>query len=472
MAPRAGRGISNYHAVNASDAGRVGNRLRGHDQVKRAESVRTLQVATGAPAPFLRPTLHLCLLLFVLAFPLRVHHVFTARPSVRVPRGIESQAVADSLSRSGQFANPFSYETGPTAHVAPVYPLYLAALMRLFPDDRSYEITKELLSALAASIQYALLPLLAVGIGFSRRVGILAGLLAIGTFLALPRNLLTLETQGSWEHVHAGLGLVGLCILTAHIFRERRFNLPFAIATGVAWGTYLLLIPSMALVFPTWLIAGFARARSTGFVRFALLSIVFLLSTLTPWTIRNLIVIGSPVWGRDNLGLELHVSNNDCAGASFSNNMLSGCHNTTHPNVNEEEARKVREMGEVAYNRQRMDDALEWIRSNPGRFAHLSFDRFRRFWFPPVRGPVESLPLWTITVLGFAGAILAFRADRTAGWLLGATLFSYPIVYYFIQHLIRYRYPILWISFLLAAYALDRGWAFSRSRLARLRSAG
>jgi hypothetical protein len=445
--------------------------LLGHDQVERAESVRTLQVDTGVPAPLLRPTLHLCLLLFVLAFPLRVHHVFSASPSARVLRGIESQAVADSLSRSGRFANPFLYETGPTAHVAPVYPFYLAALMRLFPDDRSYKIAKELLSALAASVQYALLPLLAVGIGFSRRVGILAGLLAIGTFLALPRNLLTLETQGSWEHVHAGLGLVGLCILIAHILRQRRFTLRFAIANGVAWGAYLLLIPSMAIVFGAWLVAGFALERSAGFLRFALLSTVFLLLTLAPWTTRNLIVMGSPIWGRDNLGLELRTSNNDCAGPAFSNSMRSGCHNATHPNVNADEARKVREMGEVAYNRQQMHDVLGWIRSNPSRFAQLSSDRFLLFWFPRLKAPANPFPLWTISALGFAGAILAFRANRMAGLLLGASLVCYSIPYYFVQHILRYRYPILWVSFLLAAYALDRGWTFLRSLPARLRGA-
>lgn len=446
--------------------------VAGARSVKRDQSARQIQVAATAPTPLLRPTWQLCLLIFALSFPLRVHTVFTTGSNARAPRGLETQAVADSLLRTGEFANPFRYETGPTAHVAPVYPVYLATLMRVFPDDHNYEIAKDLLSAFAASMQWALLPLVAAGIGFSRRVGVLASLLAIGTFILLPAHVRKLlETHGSWEHVHAGLGLAGLCLLTSYISRGKRYTLPFSIASGVAWGAYLLLIPSMALVFSIWLIVGFARARSAEFFRFALLSAVFLLATLTPWTIRNLIVLGSPIWSRDNLGLELQVSNNDCAGPSFRDNMLSGCHNATHPNVNAEEARKVRELGEAAYNRQRMDDALGWIRSNPARFAHLSFDRFRLFWFPPLRGPIASLPLWTITVLGFAGAILAFRADRTAGWLLGAALVAHPLVYYFIQQLIRYRYPILWISFLLAAYALDRGWAFSRSRLAGLRSA-
>lgn len=419
-----------------------------------------LQLAGALSSPLLRSTWQLCLLIFALSFALRAHTV-TAGFTGRVTRGLETQAVADSLSRTGQFANPFRYETGPTAHVGPVYPLYLAALMRLFPEDRDYELAKELLSAFAASVQYALLPLLAVGVGFSRRVGILAALLAIGTFVLLPRN--RVEIQGSWEHIHAGLGLVGLCMLTSNILRGRRFTLPFSIAFGVSWGVYLLLVPSMAVVFPVWLVAGFALARSSGFFRFAFLSTVFVFLTLAPWTARNIIVIGSPVWGRDNLGLELYTDNNDCATPSFSGNMRSGCHNKTHPNVNADEARRVREMGEVAYNRQRMDDALDWIRSNPGRFAQLTFDRFLLFWFPLVRSPADSLPLWAISALGFVGAILAVRANPMAAWLLGGALVSYPIIYYFVQHLLRYRYPVLWISFLLAAYALDRSWILYRS---------
>ena len=37
-------------------------------------------------------------------------------------------------------------------------------------------------------------------------------------------------------------------------------------------------------------------------------------------------------------------------------------------------------------------------------------------------------------------------------------LLLYPLIYYGIQHFTRYRYPILWVSSLLAAYALDRAW--------------
>jgi len=433
-----------------------------------------------------------------------------------VLRGLETQAVADSLVKTGRFANPFRYETGPTAHLAPVYPLFLSGLERLFPPDADYETAKEVLSALAASLQYALLPLLAVATGLPRRVGVLGALVAIAMFLLLPANVRPLETQGSWENAWAALGIVALSILAASTFRQARFTIGRAVAWGVAWAVYLLLIPAMALVFVAWLIqfriADFGLQISSGgvrspqsairnpqsrgpagpnrgsethgkpgqapalqgaggthgkpgqvpavrrWLRFAGLSTACLLVTLAPWTIRNWLVLGSPVWGRDNLGLELHVSNNDCAAATFAEMQRSGCHAKTHPNANPHEAAKIREVGEIRYNQQRLREALAWVRSHPARFTGLTVERFALFWFPEVGRGAASYPLWGVTLAGFAGLILCYKENRLAAMSFGALLLFYPLAYYFVQHLLRYRYPILWVSSLMTAYALTVAW--------------
>ena len=102
---------------------------------------------------------------------------------------MESQSIAESLARTGQFANPFRTPTGPTAHLAPAHPLLLAGLMTLFPNDSSYETAKQVLSSLAASLLYAILPLAALALGLARRAGLIAGWLGIAVFLFLPRNV-------------------------------------------------------------------------------------------------------------------------------------------------------------------------------------------------------------------------------------------------------------------------------------------
>ena len=86
------------------------------------------------------PTWIHCLLLFTVAFALRLDTVF--QNPRRVLRGLEPQSVAETLLHTGQFANPFRTPTGPTAHLAPAHPLMLAGLMKLFPDDESYETAK------------------------------------------------------------------------------------------------------------------------------------------------------------------------------------------------------------------------------------------------------------------------------------------------------------------------------------------
>jgi hypothetical protein len=435
-----------------------------------------------------------CLLILLLALGIRLGTVFGSASQFRVLRGFETQAVADSLASTGTFANPFRYETGPTAHLAPVYPLFLGGIELLFPDEEDYEAAKQVLSALAASLHYALLPLLAVAAGLPRRVGVLGALVAIAMFLLLPANVRPLETQGSWEHAWAALGIVALSILAASTFRQARFTIGRALAWGVAWGIYLLLIPTMALVFPAWLIqlrisggnvgnpqsaicnprsrgpAGPNRASGTHgepgqapaarrqWLRFAALSTACLLVTLAPWTIRNWLVLGSPVWGRDNLGLELHVSNNDCAAATFAEMQRSGCHAKTHPNANPQEAAKIREVGEIRYNEQRLREALAWVRAHPARFTGLTLERFALFWFPEVGRGVASYPLWAVTLAGFAGLILCYKENRLTALLFGSLLLVYPVIYCFVQHFLRYRYPVLWVSSLMTAYALTVAW--------------
>ena len=378
-----------------------------------------------------------CLLIFT---------IFTGTLHNRVLRGFETQAVADSLYKTGQFANPFRYQTGPTAHLAPVFPLLLTSQMMVWGDGPAYETAKEVLSAFAASLQYALLPVLAVALGWDAITGVLATALSIGMFLLLPTSVLPLETHGSWEHTYAALGIVALTILAANTIRQAKFSNQRAVAWGVGWGLYLLLIPSMALVYPVWLTNVVRRH-----MRFAALATLCLLLTLTPWTIRNLLVLGSPVWGRSNLGLELYVSNNDCAAAAFAEMSKSGCHARTHPNASPTEARRLKDAGEVRCNQQRMSDAFDWIGNHAGRFASLTVERIRLFWFPDFGLGRAAWPIWLITLLGFAGLARCAVSNKLAAVLLGGLLAVYPLAYYPVQHVPRYRYPILWVSSLLAA---------------------
>jgi hypothetical protein len=120
--------------------------------------------------------------------------------------------------------------------------------------------------------------------------------------------------------------------------------------------------------------------------------------------------------------------------------------------MNPAEAAAVIREGEPAYNSRKLHTALAWMSQNSARFAALTAGRIQLFWFPEVGSSLLTL----ITIMGFAGAALLFKRNRPAFWPLAIPLALYPPVYYVTQNIPRYRYPIFWISFLLAGHALVR----------------
>jgi hypothetical protein len=186
--------------------------------------------------------------------------------------------------------------------------------------------------------------------------------------------------------------------------------------------------------------------------------------SLAPWTIRNLHALGSPIWSRSNLGLELNLSNNDGASAVWQDNWDSGQFARMHPFMNSAQSRRLREAGEVAYNREQLLAARQWITSHPARFAWLTVQRVYYFWIPAMRRSGQTIALAVVTLLGFLG-FSNYARRGGCGWqyFLLVWLF-FPLSAYLFQQSGRMRYPIEWISFLFAGCCLTSA---SRSGLAR-----
>src|SRR6266404_456778 len=101
-----------------------------------SESVQPVRMRPLGRMPGMtrRNATFLTFLLFSSSFLLGLYLV-----TVDVPPGgdgFEVMAVARNLARDGSFANPFiGGKTGPTAHTPPLYPAYLALLIRLGGDN-------------------------------------------------------------------------------------------------------------------------------------------------------------------------------------------------------------------------------------------------------------------------------------------------------------------------------------------------
>lgn len=383
--------------------------------------------------------------IFFLALAVRLSIAITTHLYSAAASG-EALSVARQIAHAGAFANPFNVETGPTAHVAPVYPSALSLLVKLFPDESALRWALIIASSVGTALIWSLLPACAAALGMEYSVGIIAGLYgAIWPF----RH--AVELAGCWEAAWAGLALMGLAIIT---LRFNSGNMPArrALWLGTLWGAGMLLEPSL---FPTFLgvllLIGISMPSRRAAFRTAVLALAAMALVITPWIIRDYYRLGGFVFIRDNLGLELSVSNNANAFPNVHENLHFNP-KSDHPDMNPVERQRMAKMGELAYNHHRLQLALSWIAANRRRFLELTAERFAYFWAPKRR----SVALRAIEALNSAAALLGLlillRRRTRAGGILLTIWLTYPVIYYVIQADERYRYPMEWSITLCVAY--------------------
>jgi len=372
---------------------------------------------------------------------LRYHPQFVAYDRLH-ETGYEPLALADSLATRGAYADPFlSQPTGPSAHFAPGFPLLVAGLILHWGDGPTGALALKWAWVVALGLQLALLPFLARALGMDPLTGALAA--ALWLFTALP-------VHHMWETSYAAI-TISVLSWAMYAINHRRLSFRRVLLIGGLWGLLLLIQPGVLLVLFLWLFILDVSWQK----RLVLLAVAIL--TIAPWLARNYRVFGRPVYLRDNLGLELAVSNNGCS--SFAFEPFRRCFETNHPNVDIDEATRVSHEGEVEYNSRRLREALAWIAGHPRRFALLTAERFAAFWLPPPIPGVpdtyhwqQSLIVSGMTALSIPGMLALWRKQRQSAEILFCWLVAFPPIYYFVQFNPRYREPILWISFLCACY--------------------
>jgi len=381
----------------------------------------------------------------------------------------ETTAVARSLAAGRGFADPFtSLPTGATAHLAPLFPLLLAALISIFGNTPAYVLAAEFLCVFMHALHTVLLvPLSRVLFG-----NVTAGIWAALFYVLAP----TIRVFPQWEAIYAATGVMLFCLATVRICRSGRRPVLQGAAAGALCGLLLLLNPALLIVCAAWMAyllfarRPVLRARAVLILSFAAAAGLVCL----PWTIRNYRQFGVFIPLRDNLGIELYVSNSDCAAATDAQNSRNGCHALLHPNHNVSEAMALRDMGEVRYNQSRLAAAIGWMRRHPERFAGLTLDRAREFWLPT---PTDAsrlfeYSLWIVTGFSLVGLVVMIRERNRGVVFIVVSLALYPAIYYLIQSATRYRFPVVWISLLPAGLGMRvaAGWALG-SVASRLRAA-
>jgi hypothetical protein len=394
-------------------------------------------------------TTHLAILIFGISFLIYAVSPQGSPATYDLVQPGELARVSISVVQRETFADPFAaLPTGFTAHVAPAYVMLYAGIGKVFGVGRAGATALWSLNVGFLALQFALLPVLSDRIGLGVLPGVCAAVFGV---IVQPYRVLPL-----WESLFTGTLLVVLCVLTLTYLKPPG-DWQHSALLGFVWGVAILASPQCVLLLFAWTRVAaignspeqLARARRATLVIVAGATLACL-----PWFIRNYQRFHAIFFVRDNFGLELSTSNNPCAQTTLLENINSRCHFKTHPNPNPDIAGELMDKGEIEFNREQLRKALAWISSNPGAFASLTGRRFLRFWFPYLGGLRYAIPTGILTALSFAGLAMMFRNHRRAAWMLASTMLLYPLVHYVVQFEARYRYPIFWVTLLLAAHVV------------------
>jgi hypothetical protein len=364
--------------------------------------------------------------------------------------GFEMIRIAQNIADHGAFADPFGVlNTGPTAANPPMYPLMLAVLIKVLNNPALVALAATIGNILANAVTAALLPYVSFHFFEEVSPGIVAALLWMGSMQLLP----------SWDTSYTVAGLLALCLITGTDCESKQLARR-GICAGCIAGFVYLLNPSTILIVLPWFIYLFIRgvkvATRPAVIYFSVLLVTFSLFPVA-WATRNHHVLGGYVT-RTNLGMTLYSSNNDCAQSSLVKNEANNCYQEHHPNTSLDEAMRLRNLGEIPYDRTRIADSTVWIYSRPQRFSQLTLQRFREFWFPPRERPFayQATVISLITLLSLPGLFLMLRRRRPITLFVLSGLFLYPLIYYIVVSDTRYRYPVLWLSLLPAGYFVSK----------------
>jgi hypothetical protein len=132
----------------------------------------------------------------------------------------------------------------------------------------------------------------------------------------------------------------------------------------------------------------------------------------------------------------------------------------THPYLNEAESMRVRALGELAYNRERMAEAKKWISTHPAAFAKLVVQRVGLFWIPRSVRPYQSAFFLIALIGAIAYLIQLWPRSPYDALMFAAVSVSYSAIYTLVQTDPRYTYPLLWLHMLLCAQLLSRSRLF------------
>ena len=384
----------------------------------------------GTAVPGLRRSHTIAVLTIALAMRLLVMATVLKHypPQWLFTRGTEMGLLAKSLLAGQGLSSPFGGSTGPTAFIAPVYPIIVALVFKLFGAFTTDSAIVVMLSQTALNLLTIWLMMQVARKLFDQTAATVAGLI-----WACSLPLVWMPTI-FWETSLSCCLLTGLLAL---VLRYRALNTMRPIQwmrLGAYCGGAALvnpaLLPSLAAI-ALWL--AFQRRRTATW--WPLLAVLTFAMVFAPWPIRNAEIFHAFIPLRTTVGFELWMGNHPGADGYLDESLF--------PMYNQGELADYVARGEIAYSAHKSELAREFIAAHPGTFMRMTAVRAKRFWTGT--GSRNGSGIFAVhatftTVFGVAGLYLLARSRRYALTILFALpLIVFPLPYLITHAEFRYR---------------------------------
>jgi len=405
-----------------------------------------------------------------------------------VPFQQETGNIAYALAQGKGFSNVFRTDTGSTAWLAPVYPLLVAAMFKLFGTFTA----RAFFGAVFLNILFSAAACLPIFFAGKRLGGLGVGAGAAWLWAVFPSAVM-MPFEWIWDTSLSAL-LAALILWATLELPESERWLDWGVY-GLLWGLALMTNPALGMLLPFllgWVVLRGRGERGLRWKRAALAVGVAALCCL-PWTTRNYIAFHQLIPLRSNFPFELWLGNNDI----FDEHAPHGRKSITRT----EEARRYAQLGETAYMAEKWQLAQAFIWSHPGLELLLMGRKFVGFWTgteSPVKNfrETESSLIRGILLSSFLTAIGAWfgvmvlwggkkkitqrragGAEENSGrgentgmargfvWPLAVFPLIFPCLYYLTHADLRYRHPIDPIVLLLTAIIVAEVIGFAGARL-------
>ena len=366
-----------------------------------------------------------------------------------VPFENEAGNIAFALTQDRGYSDVFRKPTGPTAWLAPAYPLLLAGIFRAFG---AFTYSSFLAAALSNCVfsAAAVIPLFST----ARRVGGVSVARLSAWLWALYPNGVMMPFEWMWDTSLSAL--LAITILWATLRISESAKVSSWLGYGAFWGFALLTNPALGILFPFLLLwAALRRSQSWKHAAFAVLIAIL---SCAPWTIRNYTQFDRVIPLRSNLPFELWLGNNDI----FDEHAVGGIQRITRFG----EVRLYTQLGEPSFMDEKRKLAWGFIRTHPGLEARLTLRRVTATWL----GTESPWRDFLSTDSSLIRAILIFNLIATLGTIAGIIIFFlrrspnaipialvpllFPLIYYVTHTSLRYRHPMDPVLLFLTATAI------------------